>query len=192
MPRHRSCCYSGPGGGPHGHLEHPVHSRQLMRWFADMWVTLHDRGFRRGSELARVEVIVASHRLHQRLVAAGFDDRQPLLCVRPSSSPCVMLVLPTTNGYYRDGAMGMVEGTTIITRKGQITLPAQIRRALNLKIGDKVTVLLQGGEVILKPAGSVIARTAGAVKPNGPPLTAEELREVAEIAMAEEAVRRGG
>jgi len=36
-----------------------------------------------------------------------------------------------------------------ITAKGQITLPVQIRKRLNLKEGDKVLFLEKGGEIII-------------------------------------------
>ncbi len=36
-----------------------------------------------------------------------------------------------------------------ITSKGQITIPIQIRRKLNLKDGDKVIFLMDGGKVIM-------------------------------------------
>lgn len=42
------------------------------------------------------------------------------------------------------------------------------------------------------PQGSVVARTAGIFKTDRPPLSAEELREVAEHAIAEEVIERMG
>ncbi len=84
----------------------------------------------------------------------------------------------------------MKELRTVITRKGQVTVPAEIRRELGLKRGDKVAFIIVNGEVRLAPSGSVVERTAGAFKARGPALTAERLRESAERAMAEEAVER--
>lgn len=81
---------------------------------------------------------------------------------------------------------------TVMTRKGQITIPADVRRALDLKEGDKVAVTLENGHARLVPYGSVAARTAGVFRGEGPPLSAEELREAAERAMAEAAVERMG
>lgn len=37
-----------------------------------------------------------------------------------------------------------------ITSKGQITIPIQIRKMLNLKDGDKVVFLTDGGKVIME------------------------------------------
>ena len=84
----------------------------------------------------------------------------------------------------------MSELMTVVTRKGQITIPAEIRRALDLKEGDKVAVVLEGDEVRLARAGSVVARTAGLLKTGRPPLTAEELRDAGEQAIAEDVVER--
>lgn len=81
---------------------------------------------------------------------------------------------------------------TVITRKGQITLPAEYRRILNLKEGDKVAVSLKGGEMAIAPYGSVTARTAGLLRGDGPVLSAEELRRAAEQAIADAAIERLG
>lgn len=84
----------------------------------------------------------------------------------------------------------MAQHLTIITRKGQITIPAEYRRALGLREGDKVAVTLEDGQMRLGPYGSVTTRTAGLLKGNEPPMSAEELREAAELAIAEQALER--
>ena len=38
-----------------------------------------------------------------------------------------------------------------LTRKGQITLPKEVRKALNLRMGDQVEVTVEGEVAILKP-----------------------------------------
>ena len=56
---------------------------------------------------------------------------------------------------------------TIITRKGQITAPAAIRRALGLKEGDRIALTLneQGKlEATLRPAPSIADLTYGALR----------------------------
>ncbi len=83
----------------------------------------------------------------------------------------------------------MKEHVTVLTRKGQITVPADVRRALGLKRGDKVAVRMEGSDVRLARAESVVERTAGVIHTNQPPLSAKELREAAEEAWAME---RGG
>jgi antitoxin PrlF len=84
----------------------------------------------------------------------------------------------------------MRELLTVVTRKGQITVPAEIRRALGLQQGDKVAVVLENDQVRLRRVGSVVARTAGVFRGTAGPLTGEELREIAEEAISEDVVER--
>lgn len=87
----------------------------------------------------------------------------------------------------------MQESLTVMTRKGQITVPAEIRRALGLKRGDKVALSVTDAdkrEVTLRPAQSVAERTFGALKSDRPPGDLKELRRLfmegtAEDVMAE-------
>jgi AbrB family looped-hinge helix DNA binding protein len=55
----------------------------------------------------------------------------------------------------------MSSGTTRVTRKGQITIPIEVRRALGLNEGDRVMVTEEGGRAIISRAQSVTERTAG-------------------------------
>jgi len=84
----------------------------------------------------------------------------------------------------------MYEHRSVVTRKGQITIPAEIRRALNIKEGDKVAIKLENGVMKLSRTGSVVEATAGALKSNMPPLSPEEERRAAEQAIAEDVVAR--
>jgi AbrB family looped-hinge helix DNA binding protein len=81
----------------------------------------------------------------------------------------------------------LVRRRTKMTRKGQITVPVEIRRALGLNIGDPVELTLDGGQVRLERGSSVVERTKGIFKSNLPPLTAEEMRAFAEEVWADEA-----
>jgi AbrB family looped-hinge helix DNA binding protein len=85
----------------------------------------------------------------------------------------------------------MKQLTKVVSRKGQVTVPVEIRRQLGIKEGDRVTFVVEGEEIRLKRGDSVVQRTAGAFKDYGPRLTAEELREVAEEAFVEDATRSG-
>ena len=84
----------------------------------------------------------------------------------------------------------MNERVTVITRKGQITIPAEIRKALKLSEGDRVAISLNGEEVKVRRSQSVVARTAGIARSELPPLSAEEERRVAEEMIAEAAAER--
>jgi AbrB family looped-hinge helix DNA binding protein len=79
---------------------------------------------------------------------------------------------------------------TVITRKGQVTIPAEYREALGLSQGDRMEVVLDGNTVRLARAESVAARTAGILAGPGPVLSAKALREAAEEAIAEEVEKR--
>jgi antitoxin PrlF len=84
------------------------------------------------------------------------------------------------------------EYLTVVTRKGQITIPAPIRKALGLVEGDRVALVIGEDQhvYIARPTG-VVARTAGMLKAPGQPLTVEELRQAGEDAIAEAADERG-
>lgn len=58
----------------------------------------------------------------------------------------------------------MNEYITTVTRKGQITIPVDIRRALGIEEGDKIAVALEGedaGVIVVRPVRSVADMTYG-------------------------------
>jgi bifunctional DNA-binding transcriptional regulator/antitoxin component of YhaV-PrlF toxin-antitoxin module len=73
-----------------------------------------------------------------------------------------------------------------------VTIPAEIRQLSQVKPHDCGSFVVEGELVHLVRGESVVERTAGALKQDKPPLTAEELRRVAEEAIAEEAASRMG
>jgi AbrB family looped-hinge helix DNA binding protein len=84
----------------------------------------------------------------------------------------------------------MTEQATLVTRKGQVTIPAAIRAALNLKEGDSVIWHMEKNEVRLRRGESVVARTAGILKSKSLGLTTEEEREAVAQAIAEDVEAR--
>jgi AbrB family looped-hinge helix DNA binding protein len=84
----------------------------------------------------------------------------------------------------------MKEQTTLVTRKGQVTIPAEIRKALNLKEGDSVIWQMEKEQVRLRRGDSIVTRTAGILKSKSLGLTAEEERAAVEQAIAEEVEQR--
>ncbi|MGH2532772.1 MAG: AbrB/MazE/SpoVT family DNA-binding domain-containing protein [Thermomicrobiales bacterium] len=71
----------------------------------------------------------------------------------------------------------MYEITTTVTRKGQITVPVEVRRLLGLKEGDKVAVSVPepgSRQVMLRPVPSVAERTFGSIPPRGGPVKYDE------------------
>jgi len=80
-----------------------------------------------------------------------------------------------------------------VSEKGQITVPLNVRKILNIKKGDKVSFIVKNKyNVKLVKKTSVVAQTAGILKSLKPPLSAKELREEAEHAIAKEAIQRAG
>lgn len=58
--------------------------------------------------------------------------------------------------------------TARVGRHGRITLPSAIRRAARLEEGDHVTITVQGGAVVLKPATPTLLDLRGSVKVTAP------------------------
>lgn len=77
---------------------------------------------------------------------------------------------------------------TVVTRKGQITFPAEIRKALGLRMGDRIAVSLDrdgGLHATLRPVRSVADATFGSIQPQHP-VSEKEVR----YAFAEHAAAR--
>ena len=84
----------------------------------------------------------------------------------------------------------MVARSSKITRKGQVTIPIDIRRELDWNEGEVVTFEKQGSGVLLQPAQSVTDRTAGigAKYRLAKPLSRQEEKEAFEQGVADEVV----
>lgn len=65
-----------------------------------------------------------------------------------------------------------------IRRKGQMTLPAEIREDLELEEGDVIFLRKENGMYTLSAGESWANRTAGTLESNLPPLEPEELEEI--------------
>ena len=79
----------------------------------------------------------------------------------------------------------------VVGKKGQITLPVEMRLALQLEEGDKVVVTREGSVIHVARIGSVVEQTAGVIKKrDGRRLSARELKEVAEQAIADDLYER--
>ena len=93
----------------------------------------------------------------------------------------------------------MTELLAVVTRKGQVTIPAEVRKALSLQRGDLVVFSLpdaNSGAATVRRAPatreSVVARTAGMLKGPLPVLDPQAERAAAEQAFADEAAERMG
>lgn len=65
---------------------------------------------------------------------------------------------------------------SVITAKGQTTLPKAVREALSLSAGDRVRYTIIDGEVRIRKV-LPISRLYGIVKYDGPPVSLEEMQE---------------
>jgi len=79
--------------------------------------------------------------------------------------------------------------TSVVTRKGQITIPADLRRELGITIGDQIDFERDGDRIRLeKRSGSIVDRIFGIGRPYAqiPPLDPAEEGRLYEEAVAEE------
>ncbi len=68
-----------------------------------------------------------------------------------------------------------------VTRKGQVTIPAEMREALGIEEGDRVVFRPQDDVVTISPAGSLVSKLAiGGAPVGGRPLTTDEMRSAVE------------
>ena len=66
---------------------------------------------------------------------------------------------------------------SIITRKGQTTIPKEIRDFLNLKPNDKLFYIVEDSKVVLKPIHGDILQLRGSVPPKERPADFEKIRQ---------------
>jgi AbrB family looped-hinge helix DNA binding protein len=81
---------------------------------------------------------------------------------------------------------------TTLTSKGQVTIPAEVRKHLGIKPKDRVHFAINtNGSVTVVPARSHVLRSFGAVKPQRQPEDFAALRKEFEEGVAEDVLRRG-
>ncbi len=77
--------------------------------------------------------------------------------------------------YYNSMEVGMT--ASIMTRKGQVTIPKPIRDRLEVREGDKVFFVVRGDEVVLKVLHGTILDLKGSVKPSRSPEDFQNVRQ---------------
>ena len=78
--------------------------------------------------------------------------------------------------------------TVTLSTKGQLVIPAQIRKALNLNAGDQVILKVEGQRLVLEPASRPKAklkrgkfgRVVLEAPPDAPPMTTESVKKLLE------------
>ena len=85
----------------------------------------------------------------------------------------------------------MRELISSVSPKGQITIPLEIRKLLNVKPRDKVAFKVEGEEVKIAPVGSRLAASYMAVPALKHPRSFKEMAEIAREEQAQEAASEG-
>lgn len=80
----------------------------------------------------------------------------------------------------------MKEITTTVTQRGQVTIPAEVRRVLGVRPRDKVSFTIEGGQVCLAPAAFTLDSAFGSVTPSRRP---EDFDKLSRSAKADKALR---
>ena len=82
--------------------------------------------------------------------------------------------------------------TTTTTQRGQVTIPAEVRRVLGLKPRDKVAFTIEGTEVRLIPASYALESAYGSLKPDKRPEDFDGASRAAKEAKIEKTLRQLG
>ena len=67
---------------------------------------------------------------------------------------------------------------SVITRKGQTTIPKEIRELLKLKPNDRLFYIVEESKVILKPIHGNILELRGSVPSKEPDVDFDKIREI--------------
>jgi AbrB family looped-hinge helix DNA binding protein len=53
---------------------------------------------------------------------------------------------------------------SVLTSKGQMTIPKEVRKALNLRPSEKVIIVVEGNQAIIKPLKGNLLEIGGSIK----------------------------
>ena len=66
--------------------------------------------------------------------------------------------------------------TAVLTSKGQVTIPAEVRRRMGIDTGDRIEfVEVDGGGFVIKPAVDDVRSLKGLLKMPDKPISVEEM-----------------
>lgn len=85
----------------------------------------------------------------------------------------------------------MKEFLSSVSPKGQITLPAEVRRSLGIKPKDKVAIRMDDELVTIAPAANAFLAAYRSIPPLATPLSDREMTEIAAEEAAQAAAREG-
>jgi AbrB family looped-hinge helix DNA binding protein len=84
----------------------------------------------------------------------------------------------------------MKEIVATVTQRGQVTIPAEVRRLLGAKPYGKVAFQINGEQVRLVPVAFTLESAFGSVPPLASGLTPDEALDRAKVERAERSVRK--
>lgn len=90
-----------------------------------------------------------------------------------------------------DKNLPVKERSSVVTRKGQITVPVEIRLALGIKQGDRLSFQLHKKRLRLIHRGSITKQTAGMLRGNIRPFSPRAEKQAAEEEAAAETASEG-
>jgi AbrB family looped-hinge helix DNA binding protein len=75
--------------------------------------------------------------------------------------------------------------TTVLSSKGQLVIPQELRKALQLRSGDRLTVVKEGSRLVLEPVRQAQAklvrrhgRSALVAPSDAPPMSVEIIKQI--------------
>ena len=82
---------------------------------------------------------------------------------------------------------------SVLTSKGQMTIPKEVRKALNLRPSEKVIIVVEGNRAILQPLKGNLLDIGGSVKitDREKPIEFKKVREEVRKRVARKAATRG-
>ncbi len=87
-------------------------------------------------------------------------------------------------------SISMKEIVTTLTQRGQITVPAEVRRLLGVKAHDQLAFQIEDGQVRLAPASFTLASAFGSVQARRPVADIDQEIQAAKEEKAERTVRK--
>lgn len=84
----------------------------------------------------------------------------------------------------------MKEIITSVTQRGQVTIPAEVRRLLGVKPKDKVAFTIDDGQVSLTPAKFTLETAFRSVPPLPQPLSDKQITRTAKEEHVERSARK--
>ena len=82
---------------------------------------------------------------------------------------------------------------SVLTSKGQMTIPKEVRKALNLRPSEKVIIVVEGNRAILQPLRGNLLDIGGSVKitQREKPIEFKKVREEVKRRVAKKIATRG-